>query len=85
MAAGQMVSKKSLDMDWANLLRPDLPLAEPSAEVPRDSAVRANRAVGVTPSAKIAGEGLRDYVNLIARTCFMSADMTAQLLVHSEA
>ena|ERR1035437_7128793 len=85
MAAGQMVSKKPLDIGWANLLRRDLPLAEPSAEVLHDSAIQANRADGVAPSAKIAGEDLRDYVNLMARTCFTSAGMMAQFLVHSKA
>jgi len=77
MAAGQKVMKKPVDMGRANLSRRDLPLPKPSSKVRHDSAVQANRTDGVTPTAKIAGEGLGNHVNLVTRNRFTSAGTTA--------
>jgi hypothetical protein len=68
MAAAQMLLEKQLDMGWTNLSRADLPFREPSSEVRHDSTIQADGALGVSPTAEIASEGLGNYVNLAART-----------------
>jgi hypothetical protein len=76
--------KKPFAMGWANPPQGDLAWLEPLPEVRHDSAIQANRTAGITLAAKIAGEGLRNYVNLVARARITSAGVATYLLVHSE-
>jgi hypothetical protein len=84
MAAGQMVSKKRVNVGRANLSWRNLSACKPASEVRRDSAIQANRTDGVTPTAKIAGVGVGNYVKLAARTRITSTGIMTKLLVHSE-
>ena len=76
MAAGQML-KKSLAVGRSNLPQDDVAWLEPLPEVHHDSAIQANRTDGITLTAKVVGEGLRYYVNSLARTRFTSSGVTA--------
>jgi hypothetical protein len=84
MTAGQMLLQKPIDMSWANLSRRNATFQEPASEVRHDWAIQANGTPGVTLTAKMAREGLGNYVKLIARVLFTGTGTIRWLLVHSE-